>query len=467
MNRANRPIPQDLDMEMALLGCCLIYESAFDTMTRHITREMADVFYVPKHRQLFAAIHLIRESARDPCDEHILCETLKAQGWFDEVGGLPYLVECVNRSASDQSDYYALALKQKWMLRRLITAADEITANCFAPTAASDAEATAAVIEKSERLILDITEQRVAEKEKPIAQLADEVLHRATHTMEDGIETGYGRLDDLTGGLQRGQLIVIAARPSIGKTALVVSMLDFIGVTCETPSLLFSLEMSDLEIVQRFAAVHARVDLKRLRTGKLTGLDVEMLTKGLDDIKAGRVFINAAYDLTISELRARARLYCRRHAIQVIAVDYLQQLHAPSAAKNDNRQAEVAAVSKGLKAMARELDVCVIALSQLNRASEAEQRDPRLSDLRESGAIEQDADVVMLLHRKSREESETKLIVAKQRNGPIGAAHLHFHHLSTRFDTAAPFDDDSQASDEATQAVLEFSAAKTDERPPF
>lgn len=447
-------IPQDLEAEAALLGAMLVDAHCIDQLTSVLPAAEADRFYRPDHRTLFKTLVTMHESNK-PMDIVLVEDELRRAGTLDDIGGRPYLIdlsEAVPSSAN--AVHYATIIRNKSLLRDLITAAEKILREAYA-----DSSDVAEAIETAEKSILAVTERRIRSKEININALAEEVLHRATHKIETGLQSGYPRLDDLTGGFQPGELIVLAARPSVGKTALAVSLLDYIVLDQGVPSLFFSLEMADIQIAQRFAAVRSNLDLVSLRKGSLAPGFVEVLQNALDQFREAPLFLDCACDLTISEIRARARVFSRRHDIQFIVVDYLQLLHAPQQAK-ENRQAEVAAISSGLKSMARELRVPVLALSQLNRAMETEKREPRLSDLRESGAIEQDADVVLLLHRQSKDEPTAKLIVAKQRNGPIGSVHLHVHMHSTRFShAAAEGSEDYGPRDDVDQSVIDFTQA--------
>jgi replicative DNA helicase len=272
-----------------------------------------------------------------------------------------------------------------------------------------------------------------------------EMLERQQGEHLSGIATGYIELDNLTSGLQKGEMIVVAARPSVGKTALAMNIIEHVGVDLKKPCAVFSLEMSKQQLAQRMLCSRSGVDSHKLRRGMLSRQDKDRLGYAVGDLSQGQIFIDDTPGLTLMDLRTKARRLKLQHNIEIIALDYLQLMEAPS--RSDNRQQEIASISRGIKALARELNVPVICLSQLNRASESEQRLPRTSDLRESGSIEQDADVVMLLHREAvmhrgdqewmdanpDKINEALVIVAKQRNGPCDNVKLTFLAGQTRF----------------------------------
>jgi replicative DNA helicase len=318
------------------------------------------------------------------------------------------------------------------------------------------------ILDYAEQQVFGVTERRVSSSPETLLEQIDalfkKVEDKQPHT---GEETGFYELDDLLCGLQPSELIIVAGRPSMGKTALGLNTAENLALTQGKPTLFFSLEMSRQQVAQRILCSRARVDSHRLRRGRVTDQDLERLMEAADEISGKPLFVDDTSSLSILELRARARMAYRKHGVRVIFIDYLQLMHAHG---YDTRQSEVAEISRGLKALAKELNVPVVAMAQLNRNPEDRTGNrPRMSDLRESGAIEQDADVVMLLHRESYyktnkavddalqagvgggprtaqapEDTTAELIVAKQRNGPVGTIKLHFNKHWTRFDNHKP-----------------------------
>jgi replicative DNA helicase len=303
------------------------------------------------------------------------------------------------------------------------------------------------ILDLAEREIFDVTEKRVTGAAQPLPDLIEEVFQKIQDldgSAVTGEPTGFFELDELTCGLQPTELIIVAGRPSMGKTAIGLNMAEHIALNENPPRpvLFFSLEMSSQQVAQRILCSRARVDSQRLRRGKHSAEELQRLMAVADEIRGRPLLVDDTSGLSILELRARARLAYRKHGIRAVFVDYLQLMHTPGA---ESRQQEVAEISRGLKALAKELKIPVVAMAQLNRKPEDRSSNrPRMSDLRESGAIEQDADLVALLHRESYyklgddqdadQDPTAELIIAKQRNGPVGTVKLHFNRQWTRFD---------------------------------
>ncbi len=437
---------------MGLLGSMLLDKDAIGLVVQIIPPEDAYRFYRADHRLLYETLLDLFEQDK-PIDILVLEDELRRRSLLDQVGGREYLIElCNSVPSSANSEYYARIVRDKSMLRDLIQCAGEILQSAY-----DEAEPAASVLDDAERRLFAVAEQRISGQAAPIRDCLDETL-RAMESFSKGgytgVPTGFPELDSLLGGLQLGDLIIVAARPSMGKTALGLSMLENIGLAEKIPAAFFSLEMSKQQIAQRMLCSHAEVDMFRLRHGRLTAKEITKLKLVAGSMREYPIFVDDTPGMSIMELRAKARRLRMRHKIQVVFVDYLQLMYDRKAAR-ENRQQEVSSISRGLKALARELGIPIVALAQLNRqVEERTSNRPRMSDLRESGAIEQDADVIILLHReeyywdkkKRLEQSEqfqkiqgkTELIVDKQRNGPTGVVELHFNAQFTRFELAAP-----------------------------
>ncbi|TVQ33778.1 MAG: replicative DNA helicase [Phycisphaeraceae bacterium] len=404
-----------------------------------------------------------------------LVDALKSRGVLEEVGGADYLIQLAEAVPSAvNAPHYARIVAEKAKLRRLIDAAGQILYDAYhsgdlGPDGARD------VLDKAERMIFDVAEQ----SQSVDAQLLRDLLHEAMELLEanegravTGVCTGYYRLDELTSGLQPGELLIIAARPSMGKTALALNLAEQVALSgghngAPAACGFFSLEMSKQAVTQRIMCAKANVDSHLYRTNRLGEEHFRKLIAACGQLGEAPLYIDDTPGLTILQLRARARRMAAQHHIKCLFIDYLQLLTAPGSAR-ESRQVEVSAISRGIKALARELNIPVVCLSQLNRG--AEQREghrPRMSDLRESGSIEQDADVIMLLHREEyyhqgeaewleenpEKEGLAELIIAKQRNGPTGVVELLWDAKTTRFKNHAGRGYASAHADEAFDAA--------------
>ncbi|MBK8269803.1 MAG: replicative DNA helicase [Planctomycetes bacterium] len=462
---AGRVPPQDLDAEMSLLGCMLI-DRDFEytaTVMQVIPRDESHRFYRPDHRLLYEVVIDLYD-ARKPMDIVVMEDELRRRSQLEEIGGRDYLIELVQSVASlAHIEHYAKIVRDKSMLRDLIQCSHEIMVEAY-----DESSPAGEILDAAEKKLFDITEQRISNQPESIqvctAQLLEH-MEKVRDGLSLGVPSGFLTLDEmLGGGFQHGDLVVIAARPSIGKTAVALSMLEWIGVIEKRPAAFFSMEMSKLQVAQRMLCSLCYVDMQKLRRGLLDERDLRKLEMGRQNIEHAPVYIDDTPGMSIMELRAKARRLSHLHGIEIIFVDYLQLMHDPSS--RESRQQEIAAISRGLKALGRELKVPIIALAQLNRQVEGRsQNRPRMSDLRESGAIEQDADAVILLHREeyylskmgnqqsdgedadsrnnyqdrlSQSQGKAELIIDKQRNGPTGIVELHFTAQFARFDNAAP-----------------------------
>ncbi len=438
---------------MSLLGSMLLDRDSTGLVLQIIPRELSSRFYRADHRLLFETLIDLYDMNK-PMDLVLLEDELRRRGLLEEVGGRDYLLD-LSRSVPSMAncEHYARIVRDKGLLRDLIQCSHTILQSAY-----DDQEEAALILDAAEKHLFAVTEQRVSNQAVSIRDFLDETM-RQIDILEDGaltgVPTGFSELDAMLGGLQYGDFIVIAARPSMGKTALGLSLFEYIGIVENQPAAFFSMEMSKLQIAQRLLCSHAQIDLKRMRHGKLGESEKTKLKLICGNMRNYKLFIDDTPGMSIMELRAKARRLKMLHGIKVVFVDYLQLMY--DRASKENRQQEISAISRGLKALARELEIPVVAMAQLNRQVEGREGNrPRMSDLRESGAIEQDADVVILLHREeyylhkkknaSTEFSEqfnkvkgkAELIVAKQRNGPTGDIELHFHPEFTRFDNAAP-----------------------------
>ncbi len=445
--------PHSLEAEMAVLGAMM---EDPETIGLCVQLLAADCFFHPAHRLIFQAL-VDRFDRNEPVDFVLLSQALTDAGALDEIGGTDYLVTVYESHAtSANAEYYARIVKDKALLRGLLRAAADIIRDAHKP-----GEEVDDVLDRCEQRIFQITESKstgqAMDLRAILAQLMSDPDFLTHGRSVTGLETGLPLLDQMTRGLQAGELIVLAARPSVGKSALALNIAEHVAVDLGKSVAFFSLEMGRQELALRLLSSRAGIDGQRLRKGALTNPEAKVALETASLLYEVPLIIDDTAGLRILDLRARARRMASRHKIELIVVDYLQLMTSPGA---ENRQVEVANISRGLKGLARELSVPVLALSQLKRESEDYMR-PALSDLRESGAIEQDADVVMLLHREEMrrrhssqrqtqagEDSEgpeldvdrqkaaegtADLFIAKQRNGPTGLVPLTFLKGVTRF----------------------------------
>lgn len=406
----------------------------------------AEAFYIERHGKLYDQI-LRMFDASMPLDSVVFANQLQQEGLLKELGGYEFLGDLIGAvPAVERAEYYARLVRDKYLLRKLIGASHQVVLNALDPRQAVDE-----VLDEAERSIFAVTEQRVDEEASDLFSIVQEVFEQIENneTAANGVATGFFELDEMTSGLQPAELIIVAGRPSMGKTAFGLNMAEQMAIVDRQPVLFFSLEMSKQQLANRILCSRARVDAHKLRRGMLGPEDLRRLQAAADETRDAPLLVDDTPSLPILSLRARARTQFRKHAFRAIFIDYLQLMRGPKS--SESRQVEVAEISRGLKALAKELKVPVIALAQLNRGVEDRGGNrPRMSDLRESGAIEQDADVIGLLHREAYyrdpggidfddpEANLAELIIAKQRNGPVGTVKLHFNRQWTRFDNHAP-----------------------------
>lgn len=416
----------------------------------------AAAFRMERHQILYELLVRLYIDDR-PIDGVVIKDELVRRGQWEKIGQFDYLGGLVSAVPSAlRAAPYAQIVYDKHLLRQLIGATHRVM-----ELALDNEQPAREVLDYAEKVIFDVTERRVTGEAEPLHELIQEAFRTIERRGKDaltGEPTGFIEFDELTCGLQPGELIIVAGRPSMGKTALGLNMAENLAITERRPALFFSLEMSRQQVAQRILCSRARVDSHRLRRGRHSNQDLARLQTVAADLADAPLYVDDTSDLTILEVRARARMAMRRHGIRAIFIDYLQLMRSP---KSESRQIEVAAISRGLKALAKDLGVPVVAMAQLNRATEDKSRHgnrPRMSDLRESGAIEQDADVIALLHRESYYKARTprsleedvepvgaedddntaELIIAKQRNGPVDTLKLHWNKQYTRFDNHLP-----------------------------
>ncbi len=432
--------PQAIEAETCVLGSMILYAPCIDIVVQ-VTR--AEHFYRPAHQLVYQVLVDMRQTGK-PIDLVLLREELKLRNQLDAVGGVEYLValaEGVPSAANAQ--YYAEIVRDKAMLRELIVAGTEMVQEAF-----DSRDAAGEVLDRSENRVFQIASQHITGEAVSLNNLLQktfETLQAHDGRLITGLASGYHPLDELTSGFQAGEMVILAARPSMGKTSLLLNVAENMAVVDKVPVLVFSLEMSKEQLAQRLLASHSRYDLRQMRRGNISPEDWTKLQLAAGDLEQAPIFIDDSPMLTILQLRAKARRIKAAHDIQCVFIDYLQLM--TYAGRADSRQEQITEISRGIKALARELRIPVVCAAQLNRGpTDRPTHRPRMSDLRESGSIEQDADVVALLHCEDYfhqgEEgyaptNVTELIVAKQRNGPTGIVRLQFINSFTRFETAS------------------------------
>jgi len=438
--------PQSIEAEQSVLGGLLLDNGAWDRAADIVTE--AD-FYRFEHKIIFGAIGALIGASK-PADVITVYEHLQMAGKAEDSGGLSYLNALAQSvpSAANMRRYSEI-VRERAILRKLIAASDEIATNAFNP----QGRAVTQILDEAEGKIFKIGEEGNRNKQgfQSMDVLAVQLIDRVTELAENGAEdvtgvrTGFYDLDRNTAGLQPGDLIILAARPSMGKTAFALNIAENVSVNEGLPVVVFSMEMGASQLALRMVGSQGRIDQQHLRTGRLDNDEWGRLTEAVERLSKSSVFIDETPALTGPELRARARRQARQCGrLGLIVIDYLQ-LMSGSGSDGENRATEIGEISRGLKALAKELHCPVIALSQLNRSVETRpDKRPMMSDLRESGAIEQDADIIMFIYRDEYYNKETKepgvaeIIIAKQRNGPVGTTKLTFLRQWTKFDNLAP-----------------------------
>ena len=430
--------PFNIEAEISVLGSMLLDNEAINLVTELLR---TDNFYKTSHQYIFDTIVNLYNK-NNAVDLVILKDELKKQSLLEKVGGAEYLMELEESvPLASNVEYYAKIVREKTIKRDLITATAKIQQEAYNDSLESDE-----LLDIAEKEIFDITQRKFSSPTTKLFNILHDTFDHISnlHDREGrltGVSTGYYDLDDITSGLQNSELIIIAARPSMGKSSLVLNIAEHAGTKEKKPTLIFSMEMSAQQVAQNMLCSTAKIDAHLLRTGKLDDNQFSNLSLAMGDLSESEIFIDDTPGLGLLELRAKARRLKLQHNIQMIIVDYLQLMEGRKA---ENRQQEISGISRGLKALARELEVPVIAVSQLNRSVETRDgHTPRMSDLRESGSIEQDADVIILLHREdyydpTKRPGEVDLNIAKQRNGPTGKITLTFLRNILRFEDYHP-----------------------------
>ncbi|MCI0404362.1 MAG: replicative DNA helicase [Acidobacteria bacterium] len=440
----DRKLPQNLDAERSVLGAILLDNDAFHPSIEIL--EPAD-FSLDSHRRIFARMVALSEK-RQPIDLITLSEELERAGELEAVGGAAYLASLTDGLPSSTNvEHYARIVKEKALLRNLIHTSDNIINQALEADEQADL-----VLDRAEEAIFSLAEKRVREGLLPIKTIVQETIPRLDEYFErrqhiTGLATGFNDFDNLTSGLQPADLIIIAARPGIGKTALALNIAQYVAMAERKPAAVFSLEMAREALLFRLLCAEARVDSHRFRSGYLSKDEQGKIVAASARLREAPIFIDDTPALTVLEMRAKCRRLQAERALALVVVDYLQLMSGRG--RFENRTQEISSISRGLKALAKELRVPVISISQLSRAPEQRGGDhrPQLSDLRESGSIEQDADLVAFIFRPEvykdpdnvpeEDRGRAELIIAKQRNGPTGKINLAFLREYTRFETIA------------------------------
>ncbi|MBI3600401.1 MAG: replicative DNA helicase [Nitrospinae bacterium] len=434
--------PQNIEAEQSIIGAILLENEALPKSLEILRDEKG--FYRDSHRKIFAAVLDLFEK-NQPVDLLTLSEQLKKKNQLEEVGGIEYLVSLVESTPTAANiQYYSKIVKEKAVLRSLISASTDIHNRCY-----EDAEDVDEILDHAESTIFEISENKITPSFVNIKQVVDESFRTIEKLFErkelvTGVPTGFTDFDQKTAGLHPSDLIIVAGRPSMGKTAFCLNIAAGVGVIKNKTVAIFSLEMSREQLVIRMLCSEARINAGKVRTGYLSKSDWPDLARAAGQLSEASIFIDDAPAQSVLDIRAKARRLQAEKGIDLIIVDYLQLMRGRG--KAENRQQEISEISRSLKALAKELKVPIIAVSQLSRAPEqrsGEGKKPQLSDLRESGAIEQDADLVVFVYREEyyKETPENQgiadIIIGKQRNGPTGTVKLSFFKEYTRFDNLA------------------------------
>jgi replicative DNA helicase len=436
-----KSLPNNLEAERSVLGAILLDNNALNAAIENLRVED---FFLEQHRRVFSHMISLGES-QQAIDLVTLTEELYRKGDLEASGGAPYLASLADGMPKVSNiEHYARIVKEKALLRNLIHATHNIQERAFEGEEGADT-----ILDNAESSIFALAEDRVKVGLIAVKDLVRPTYERIDRLVREGnsitgISTRYASLDRLTSGLQPSELIILAARPSQGKTALALNLAENVAIRAGLPVAIFSLEMSKEALLQRMVASVAQIDGQRFRTGKISKTERDEMFQALGQMSSAPLWIDDSASISVLEIGAKARRLKRDKGLALVIVDYLQLITARG--RFGNRQEEVASISRSLKGLAKELQLPVLVLSQLTRAPEREERGPQLSDLRESGAIEQDADVVMFIYRPNffkqdaspEEREETELRIAKQRNGPTDTVKFVFRSKFTRFEEAAP-----------------------------
>jgi replicative DNA helicase len=438
-----RPLPHNLEAERSILGAVLLDNHSLNAAVEKLRSED---FFLPQHRHIFERMIQLAEK-QQAIDIVTLMDDLARRGDLDSAGGVAYLSQLADGlPRATNVEHYARIVKEKAVLRNLAFSAAAIQEQALA--GGDDADV---ILDRAESTIFQIAEDRIRAGLIGVKELVRDNFERLERIFSEGrritgLATGYAGLDNETAGLQPSELVILAARPSMGKTALALNIAENVAVRNREPVAVFSLEMSKESLLLRMLASEARVDAHKFRTGHMGRDDWNKITRALTSLGDAPLWIDDSASSTVLEMGAKARRLKRDRGLSLMIVDYLQLVVPTNTGRGTNRQEEVSSISRALKGLAKELKVPVVVLSQLTRAPEREERKPQLSDLRESGAIEQDADVVLFINRPNfyktdlpeEDRAKAELIIAKQRNGPTGNLNFVFLARHTRFEEAAP-----------------------------
>ena len=436
--------PQAVEVEQAVIGAMMLEQRA---IVRAVEILDESCFYHAPHSRIFAAMTELFERGI-AVDQLTLTEELKRRGQLDDVGGVVYLAKLGSEVATTANiDFHAQIVLEKALGRKLIETSSEVIERAYAAD-----EDVQTLIDSAEQKLFSLSENQIGEGFERLKEVMGETvdhldrIHAGAGTVL-GVDTGFPELNDQMSGFQKGDLVILAARPSVGKTALALTLARNAAVNVEAGVAVFSLEMSKIQLVQRLLSIETKVDLHKLRTGRLSDEDWMHLTHNINRLAEAPIYIDDTPGISVLEARAKARRLMREYGIGMVIIDYLQLMSGHI--RTQSREQEISQISRGLKAMAKELDVPVLALSQLSRAVESRtDRRPQLSDLRESGSLEQDADVVMFIFRPEMYELKSpdgeslegiaEIIIGKQRNGPVGSVNLAWNKESATFEAMAP-----------------------------
>lgn len=446
--------PYSVEAERSVVGGLMLDPNAWDKVSELV---MADDFYRPEHKQIFAVIAKLADES-EPIDVVTIGEKLDKRGELEDVGGMTYLIEMAEATPSSANiASYADIVRERSVLRRLITTTNEISTRAFHPEGLTAAE----VLDEAERKIFQIAE---GGDKKGGPRIASDILSATVDKIDElyhqegaitGLSTGFTDLDDMTSGLQKSDLVIVAGRPSMGKTTFAMNLVENAAMITDMPVIVFSLEMPSEQLMMRMLSSLGRIDQTRMRSGQLLQEDWDKLMSAVKMLKDRKLFIDDTAGISPTEMRSRVRRIAREHGdgkVALIMIDYLQLMQIPG--YSEGRTNEISEISRSLKAIAKEMECPVIALSQLNRSLENRpNKRPVNSDLRESGAIEQDADIISFVYRDEVYNEDTpykgvaEIIIGKQRNGPIGTCRLSFVGKFTRFEDLSPdayqdFDDE-------------------------
>lgn len=429
--------PQNLEAEQAVLGAMLIEKEAIARVTELLK---GGDFYREAHRLIFEAM-LDLYNRNEAVDMITVIELLKREDNLEKVGGIAYVTSLANSVPTAANvHYHAKIVEEKALLRQLIQTSTQIAALGY-----EGSEEVSQIVDQAEKMILEVSNRRIGGDFTPIKSIVLDAFGKIEQLYESrggitGLATGFKDLDRLTSGLQKSDLILVAARPSMGKTAFTLNIASNVAIREKKAVAFFSLEMSKEQLVQRMLCAEASIDSQKLRIGELEDDDWTKLINAADRLSGAPIFIDDTAGISVLEMRSKARRLKVEHDLSLIIIDYLQLMQGSGGKGGENRQQEISEISRSLKGLARELGVPVVALSQLSRSVESRQvKKPMLSDLRESGSLEQDADIVAFLYREdyynpdTENKNITEIIVAKHRNGPVDSVQLFFHKQFTRF----------------------------------